>query len=215
MSPQITLRLAGALLCAASHLPGQDLPAPEEGDESSTQIAWASEAFANNLMADGVTTFEDSGDTIQFEIGTFTSGFDPTTASFDDLLLNWVVLDTTTYNNGDQQFIDTTTLYSNADPFTVGGQAYVWGFNTKDLSSGDAEWLIVSSDAWLWPSVDSPLPSTFSMSDATMAGVIVGGVNSGAYHMQLTAVPEPATATLAVLGLLALRRRRRTLEPAI
>jgi hypothetical protein len=177
-----------------------------------TEIAWASEAFATNLMADGITTFEASGDDIRFELGTFAPGFDPRTATPEQWLTSWIVLQGAGYDMVDQQFIQTTTLYSNATPFLTGGQAFIWGYNTKDINSG-AEWLIVGAPSWTWPASNSPLPTTFSMSDALQADVIFGSVNQSGHHMQLgavTPVPEPGTMLLAAIATVGcvLRRRR-------
>lgn len=176
-----------------------------------TQIAWASEAFATNLMADGITTFEESGEQIHFELGTFAPGFDPRTATPEQWLTSWIVLQGAEYDMVDQQFIQTTTLYDNAAPFTTGGQIFIWGYNTRNLNDG-AEWIIVGAPSWTWPSVDSPLPTTISMSDATYADVIIGNVNGSGFHMQLGAVnvvPEPGVPMMMLGALLLLFRHRR------
>lgn len=202
------------LLVTILPLSAQSLPAPEgfESEEESTQIAWATEAFANNLMADGITTFENSGQTIRFELGTFAAGFDPLTASPSEWLTNWIVLQGEDYDLLDQQVIQTATLSSNASPFEVGAQAYIWGYNTKDLSMG-AEWIVVGAADWKYPASNSPLPVTFSMSDANLSDALWGSVNpvNGNHHMQLHAViPEPSSALLSLtaLSFILLRRRR-------
>ncbi len=208
---KLRLLLTGSLLLLTASFAGaQNIQPPE--DSNGTQIAWASEAFAINLLADGITTFEDSGYDIRFELGTFKAGFDPLTATPEQWLSNWIVLQGADYDLVDQQFIQTATLNHNTEPFVAGTQAFIWGYNTKDLTMG-AEWLIVGASSWTWPSSSAPLPTTFSMSDATSADVLVGNVNGSGFHMQLgavTAVPEPSTSLLAVftVTVLALRRKR-------
>jgi hypothetical protein len=193
--------------CLAPSLVAQNIQPPDES--GGTQIAWASEAFATNLMADGITTFEGSGEVIRFEIGTFSPGFDPRTATPEQWLTHWVILQGTDYDLVDQQFIQTATLFDNAPPFGVGGPIFIWGYTSKDLSQ-EAEWLIVTADSWTWPSVDAPLPTTVSMSDASDAGVLIGSVNGSGYHMQLQIIPEPSTFAVFWLGtaLFVARRRR-------
>ena len=200
-------RFTRLLLLAAPGMSfAQNLPAPEE--ETGTQIAWASEAFAVNLMADGITTFEDSGKDINFELGTFAPGFDPTTATPEEWISSWIVLQGAEYDMIDQQFIQTATLSSNTAPFLAGTRAYIWGYTTKDLGNG-AEWLVVGAPAWTWPDADSPLPTTFSMSDAEHQDAFFGSVNQYGYHMQLAAVPEPSALWLASLAGLAFALHRR------
>lgn len=200
--------LTGGGLSLAQTLP----PPPEMSVATGTQIAWASDAFATNLMADGVTTFEASGKTIRFEIGTFMTGFDPSTEPFENWADKWVILQGTDYNLNDQQFIETATLYSNSEPFSIGAQAYIWGYLDKDLSQGETEWILMSSPAWTIPAANSPLPSTFSVSDVRIQDVLIGSVAGpgGSYYMQLGTVPEPSTCLLGLLtGIgLAVRRRR-------
>ena len=67
-------------------------------------------------MADGVITFEEAAEEIRFELGTFTSGFDPRTATPDQWVANWIVLQGADYNKSDKQVIETATLGSNDSP---------------------------------------------------------------------------------------------------
>jgi hypothetical protein len=180
------------------------------------QIAWASDAFAYNVMADGVTTFGGSAKVIQFELGTFVEGFDPTQASPTEWAANWIVLQTATYDPNDDQVIQTGTLVANTSPFYEGAQAYIWGYTTKDVSEG-AEWIVLGADSWTWPAHDANLPSTFSVSDVTQSHeMLFGSVNSSTngvlHHMQLELVTVPEPAGISLLGFAAAgwgwRRRR-------
>ncbi len=194
------------LLASAGISSAQNLTLP------GTQIAWASDAFATNLMADGITTFEASGKTIHFELGAFASGFDPGSATPEALILNWTPIQSTHYDPDDQQFIQTADLLNNDAPFTFGGQAYIWGYTSRDLEN-DAEWLIVGAAEWTWPSASAPLPTTFSMGDASPGEALVGAVNSGSFHMKLgsvtaTAIPEPAAPLLLAAAAFAFGTRR-------
>jgi len=183
---------------------------------SGAEIAWASDAFAHNVMADGVTTFGGSTKVIQFELGTFAEGFDPVTSSPADWAANWIVLQTATYDPNDDQVIQTGTLISNNSPFYAGAQAYIWGFTTKDVNAG-AEWIVLGADNWTWPAHDANLPSTFSVSDANQShemlfGSVNGYTNGVFHHMQLEVVAIPEPATFSLLGFCAFgwawRRRR-------
>ncbi len=181
-----------------------------------TQIGWASEAFGTNLMADGVTTFEEAvlhdGLTIRFELGAFKEGFDPRNASQADWADNWIILQGTDYDTGDQQFIETATLVSNGSSFGLNAQAYIWGFTSKDAEP-ESQWVLLAAPAWKWPAASSPLPTTFSVSDASALDAIIGSVNpsSGSYHMRFdyVAVPETSTSLLAALAVVTLVWRRK------
>ena len=211
ITPSRHARFLGIAISAASGLVcGQDL-----SGLPGTQIGWASEAFATNFMADGVTTFEQAiagGASIRFELGTFTTGFDPRTATSADCVANWIVLQGADYNTGDQQVIETATLDTNSTPFGINGQAYIWGFTSKDIDP-DSQWILMAAAVWKWPDSDSPLPSTYSVSDALPMDAIFGSVNpiSDAYHMQFSyvAIPEPSSSLLAATALIGMAWRRR------
>jgi hypothetical protein len=181
-----------------------------------TQIGWASEAFATNFMADGVTTFEQaiagSGTTIRFELGTFAVGFDPRTASRADWEANWIVLQGADYNTSDQQVIETATLSSNSAPFGLNAQAFIWGFTSKEADPA-SQWILMAAPTWKWPDSNSPLPTTFSVSAALPEDAIIGSVNpiGGAYHMQFSyaAIPEASSSLLVATALIGMAWRRR------
>jgi hypothetical protein len=209
-TPPVFSWFIGIFFAAATGIASaQNLVAPEE---SGTQIGWATEAFATNYMADGVTTFEEHGESIRFELGTFAPGFDPTTATPDQWVSNWIVLQGADYDLVDQQVIQTATLSSNESPFTLNTQAYIWGYTSKSVDPS-SQWLLVAAPSWKWPSASSPLPTTFSMSDAKPQDALIGSVNpsGGGYHMQFeyVAVPEPSAALLACVASLGLVLRRR------
>lgn len=196
--PRFALAIYLALACLAT---GQTF-----------QISWVSNAFAKNLMADGVTTFEASTREIDFELGTFAPGFDPTTASPTEWTASWITLQGTDYDLNDQQFINTATLATNAAPFQPGRQAYIWGYTTKDINN-DAEWILVAAPSWKWPDITVTQPApTFSVGDALPSHAIIGTINpaGGAFHMQLAhVVPEPSSLLLLTVSALLLARRRR------
>lgn len=204
--------ILGIAFIAASDLSfGQNLNEPP-----GTQIGWASEAFGTNLMADGNTTFEEAiiehGFTIRFELGTFAEGFDPRNASQSDWAGNWIVLQGADYDTNDQQVIETATLTTNISPFGQNSQAYIWGFTSKDAEP-DSQWILLAAPAWKWPAATSPLPTTFSVSDASPLDALIGSVNpsGGSYHMQFgfVAVPETSTSMLAATAVLLIAWRRR------
>lgn len=180
---------------------------PNEG----IQIGWASNAFATNLMADGVTNFEQAAVEITFQLGAFRDDFRPTQENVFLWADHWVPLQTVTYNPLDQQYIGTATLTSNSGPFIEGSQAWVWAYNSKDVVA-TSEWLLAGAATWKWPNASATLPVTFSMGDASSRDAVIGSVNplDGSHHMMLqTPVPEPSIAAMALLGSLTFFRRRR------
>lgn len=207
-SPSTSWIVASAMIVTASISHAQKLQS-----EANTQIGWATEAFAKNVMADGVTTFESSGEPIHFELGTFAAGFDPTTATPEEWVTNWIILQGAEYDLVNQQVIQTATLTSSDTDFTSNAGVFIWGYTSKNVVP-ESQWLLVSSQEWRWPSPTNPLPTTFSMSDARPGDALIGYVNPAnqAFHMQFdyVTVPEPSAALLGMLGAfgVVLRRRR-------
>jgi hypothetical protein len=196
--------------CGATQLGmSQNLTPP-----TTIQIGWASNAFDTNIRADGVTTFEEAAATIRFELGTFSPGFDPRTATPEQWVSSWIVLQGTDYDLIDQQFIQTATLSSNATPFAANTRAYIWGYTSKDVAP-TSEWLLVSAASWKWPDLNAAAtPPVFSMGDAGPADAIIGQINpsNGDFHMQLAyvVIPEPGSAFMGlvtIFGLVWMRRR--------
>ncbi len=181
------------------------------GDEPGIQFGWASEAFATNLRADGMLTFEEAEEEILFQLGAFRDGFNPATSDPSQWQDHWVVLQTATYDPFDQQVIATATLTGNEEPFFAGGQIWVWAFNSIEYAE-DSEWLLVAPTGWHWPDVSSVLPVTYSLSDALPEDAVFGAINGSGFHLRLQqamVIPEPALAMLSSIGFLLLLRRRR------
>lgn len=197
--------LAGLLL--TGWLPAQQIEPAEAG----AQIGWATNAFATNFRADGVTTFASGGQPVYFELGAFGPAFNPAVQDFNLWKDAWTPLASAIYNTDDDQVIATSTLTNNNGPFQTGAQAWIWAYTSKELAAS-TEWLIVAAPSWIWPDKSAPLPVTFSMGDARPSDALIGSVNpsSGAFHMRLEVIPEPGSAALALTALaLAMRRRRR------
>jgi PEP-CTERM motif len=209
-SPHLLKLVALNTVGLLSFCNAQNLQPP--GATTGAQIAWASDAFATNYMADGVTTFEKALRMIRFELGTFSPGFDPRTATPEQWVSNWIVLQGTDYDLVDQQFIQTATLSSNNSPFLENAPAYIWGYTSKEVDP-TSEWILVGAPSWKWPASNSLSPTTFSLGDAMPVDAFIGSVNpaNGAYQMQLgyVVVPEPSFSMLAGLATLALIWRRK------
>lgn len=216
MESHRSIIIAGVFLAFSCLHAGAQTYESLTGDKS-IEIAWASDAFATNLRSNGTTTFGGSPVEIRFEIGTFAVGFDPRTASPAQWAANWIVLQSATYDKSENQVIQTATLSTNSAPFTENSQAYIWGYTTKDVGSGQAEWIMLAADSWKWPSLDAPTASTFSVSDVKspsemILGSVNGTYNGTSYHMMLSSIPVPEPSVplvscLTTLGLL-LRRKR-------
>ncbi len=189
-------------------LGAQNLPFDER---RGIQFGWASEAFATNLRADGMLTFEEAEEEIRFQLGAFREGFNPAEYDPSEWQDHWIVLQTAVYDPFDQQVIATATLTDNEEPFLAGGQIWVWAFNSIEYAE-DSEWLLVAPTGWHWPDVSSVLPVTYSLADALPDDAVFGAINGPGFHLRLqqaTAIPEPALVMLSSIGFLMLLRRRR------
>ena len=142
---------------------------------------WNSDEGATNRLSDGVTPMDDS---FEFVIGNFTTGFDPGTRSRAEWVENFQVVGTTTYLEGSMRFLAASILNSNASPFGLAEDVYIWGRNGTESGS---EWILVNSSSWSWPDanpIGPPIPQTLRMATATNGEALVGSVNMSGIHMQ-------------------------------
>jgi hypothetical protein len=111
------------------------------------------------------------------------------------------------------------------DTFGPNQQAYVF-IRNSDTTGEDAEWLLYTSNAgdiWEYPTVAGGQPDTpdswfVGEADTAIWGGVNGTIEGGGRHSDTstdfilrthTFVPEPSSASLLVLGCIALLRRRR------
>lgn len=193
-------------------------------------VAWYSAIGDTFLQSDGLTALDS---TYQFELGGFTSGFDPLLNDMSLWASNWVVFDTATDASGEWNSIPGISNYSSSgstisagganltssvtgNAFTVGQRAYVWAFNSKTIAP-TSEWALVTNTAWTFPTADAlALPLDWTLTDAantTVYGDLTHAppdVNGDvASTLQLQAVPEPSSALLIAVAGVLLRLRRR------
>ena len=211
-------------------------------------INWGSASFDRLFTSTGAPL----DDSFTFELGTFGT-FVPTEFNMSQWEANWRVFDRATAANGKwnsaSSFFESyanlndngTSSSSEANPgslFAQGEQAYIWTFNTLQLTHGLTEWALVtnnsldsnSADDWKFPPPTdhslTPLEWRIGGDPLSSMGpandVPFGGVNSqqgpGSYtadpqpfDLQThTLAPEPGSALLiGMLGLLVPFRRRR------
>ncbi len=192
----------------------------------SRSISWNSGVGDNFLTADGITALDGS---FSFELGGFTSGFDPTVQPLSLWQTNWVVFDTAVDGSGWNPTPGISN-YSGAAfaqaaggsnitssdtglGFTVGQQAYIWTFNSKSLTSG-TEWSLIRNAVWTYPAADpfNPNAVEWNLSDpGTTAVVGATSTDGGTFvsTLQTQAVPEPGSALLIAAAGILFRLRRR------
>lgn len=168
-----------------------------------------------------------------FQVGTFTGGFTPTAVNTDSWLANWSPVTTpagAVLPDAEVEYTTHATAFSpvgaftasfdlthNNAPFSIGAQAYIWGYNTR-TAPGDAEWILITNSAtWQFPNSGFGSPVTWSVGNAATAETVVGSITGDSMQLgQVTIpgpVPEPSPAALALAAAAtagALRRRRPT-----
>lgn len=175
-------------------------------------VNFASAMGETNLQSDGSQMDAD----FVFQIGAFSGGFEPGAHNTDEWLAHWVPLSDAA---GDPIAGATTSFGANAlpsPPFPAGtvtsgfsgsaefdhsqapfqalGSVYIWGYDNRD-TPGAAEWLLVTSSTWGWPSgTENPPTTTFSIGEADT--VVLGGVNGDGYHMRSAAVTVSPESTV-------------------
>ena len=234
------------------------------GGIQAATVNWGGAFFTTNYSADGTglnigPTATDPGGNVLFELGVFQnadgSEFTPTYANIDEWEDRWVPLDSvgnsssSTYDVTASYFGDVATIGEAAGQITTvsssatggvlvhGFRAYIWGYDTKDLSGPEQpEWFLATgidgtasgstSNNWIVPDSSANNNGTLDIQwDIASASVaIVGRIddNIGDGEMvdplvpfehsdhQFATVPEPSGVLLSLLaaGVVLIRRQR-------
>lgn len=168
--------------------------------------------------------------TFLFQLGTFDVDFTPTQTNLGQWSANWHTFATAAYSYDPDNlgyFTGTENVQDVSDYANMfqGLQAYLWIHN-----AADTEYLLAttSSDKWKFPALDpdccptgevtqwsvsdlgTDTPVWGSQLDYHGGGDYAGSILPYPYDLQTSAVPEPASSLLALLGggLVMTRRRR-------
>ncbi|AHF92450.1 exosortase [Opitutaceae bacterium TAV5] len=163
---------------------------------------------------------------LSLQLGAFSAGFTPTSDNTGEWRDHWLT-------SGAPGYVDTSGVWSTSlilsdqSIITSGSQLYLWAYDQRDLSAGDAGWLLLTSTNWtavasyledsVVRSFYFPFYADTALRDYTdPISAILGNFNLGAGTAQLadvsgSPVPEPAT-WAAIFGVctlgFALWRRR-------
>ena len=139
------------------------------------QVNWGSTRFATNLQSNGSPL--SGGHT--FELGGFEEGFQPTSENVSEWEQRWIPIQSATYSTKHRFFAASALIKGGTIPEQVGGQGYIWGFDTK---SNGGEWVLMTNADWSWPSADGLANPVDWLASA--ASAIVGTVTKrGATHI--------------------------------
>ena len=150
-------------------------------------IGWSSDFRGVNRQSDGTTPLDES---FEFVLGTFV-GIVPTLDNLSEWEDAWQPFGTAIYDPDPDidRFSNSEQLTSNAAPFTTTARAYIWGRNGLEPGS---EWILIGKPSWQWPLANPvgppPFPTTWLVSGATGADVVLGSVDDGIHHMQTAKV---------------------------
>ncbi len=140
-------------------------------------INWGSEFLSTLLASDG-TAIPATGYT--FELGTFATGFTPTSSNILDWESNWTSVDTADYN-AEAGYFTAALEWTPAHAEFVNRQAYLWIHNA--FTDPANEWLLVTDAAWKFPAVDdgccgTTFPVQWSVSDVDTEATPLWGANT-------------------------------------
>ncbi|MDB4617396.1 PEP-CTERM sorting domain-containing protein [Verrucomicrobiales bacterium] len=178
------------------------------------------------------SSFDSAGVALDSSYTFYLGGFDDflpsaTRANYSDWISHWSTLDSTTFDDGANNWFTGSSNITDNLTFDAGDHAYIWGTNGA-LGDANAEVILLTSVNWLYPSAQPTDPdvSEFLLSDVNLTAVI-GAVNSnytgqesgisnnlGSFDIQTEAVPEPGGVILLGFGLTCLLFRRKTRQPA-
>jgi hypothetical protein len=171
---------------------------------------------------------------VMFDMGVFNVGFTPTASNTSLWQTNWIPVSTTSYNTANTNYGGQVTSQDFFDlGIPAGQQVYVWGYNQKVIDV-TTQWSLYSAKNtaataptignWVSPggpgdqgnpSIDwSPATTNQVVFGATSTGTGGGDVQTpvvlvGDQVQLYSVVPESSSAVLALLGSLALLRRKR------
>jgi hypothetical protein len=151
------------LTCIASIAAMTDLPAQDT-------IIWNSTANATNLTSSG--TAMDGN--FRFEVGVFSGSFIPTASNKADWAANWNGHRRASYVTATQRFAGSFVASDNTAPFSIGANAYIWGFRGGPASG---EWILFRAPSWTWPDANS-FPPSFVSWEAAGATPVLGQINA-------------------------------------
>lgn len=157
---------------------------------TAVDIEFSSSVNRTNRSAAGLPLTSD----YIFELGAFQSGFVPALTNASQWAANWVPLGKAAFmpnatNESASRFARIAILDSNAAPFNVGGSAYIWGYRS---SGGPAEWILLRSTNWAWPSAGAGVPYPIATSNPGATAVIGSHVPAAGnpVHMQFAYAPS-------------------------
>jgi hypothetical protein len=133
-------------------------------------IIWNSTANAVNHTSTGTTM--DAG--FHFEVGVFSAPFIPSSSNKADWAANWTGYRRASYDAANQRFSGSFVASDNSVPFSMGANAYIWGFR-GDAVSG--EWILFRVPSWTWPDATA-FPPSFHFWETSGATPVLGQINA-------------------------------------
>lgn len=133
-------------------------------------IIWNSAANATNQMSTGAAM--DGG--FRFEVGVFSGSFVPTASNKAEWAANWKGHRRASYDTTNKRFAGSFVASDNSVPFSIGANAYVWGFRGSAVSG---EWILFRATSWTWPDANS-FPPSFQYWEASNATPVVGEIHA-------------------------------------
>jgi hypothetical protein len=150
------------------------------------QINWANLPFTTNLTSQGIPLDA----RFVFELGTFESGFAPTTDNLAEWAAHWRVANRVTYDPGNAFVSGSYTELNHFPSFEPGEQGYLWGYLDTEDTRG--EWILVTDATWLWPESDTlafPLSWIFDVTNTQIVGSV--DEDGNLTTARVTEIPRP------------------------